>query len=53
MIYVFKLFAIITWIAGVVLANGFWSTLIAFCFPFWGWYLVVERLLKMNGWLSL
>ena len=33
---------IFMWIGGVVIADGFWSTL--FClFPFWAWYLFVER----------
>ena len=36
------------WIAGFVIAKGFWST--AACFiPFWAYYLVVERLLQMWG----
>lgn len=43
------LFVIITWIAGVVLANGFWSTLLAFLLPPWAWYLVVESFMKMIG----
>jgi hypothetical protein len=30
------------WIAGVVLAKGFWSTLIALVFPPWALYLTVE-----------
>ena len=33
------------WIAGFVIAKGFWSTLFAII-PFWGWYLVVELVLK-------
>jgi uncharacterized membrane protein len=33
------------WVAGVVIANGFWSTLFAVFIPFWSFYLVVERLL--------
>lgn len=44
-----KVLLIATWIAGLVIANGFWSTLIAFCIPFWGWYLVVEAVLISNG----
>lgn len=38
-----------SWIAGVVMANGFWSTLLAVIFPFWSWYLVVERGMQMAG----
>lgn len=40
-----------TWIAGIVLAKGWVSTLIATIFPFWAWYLFVERLLESIGWL--
>ena len=35
----------IAWMGGVVLANGFWSTLLAVILPFWAWYLTVEHLL--------
>jgi hypothetical protein len=41
---------IVGWLAGLVLAKGFWSTLFALCSP-WGLYLVVEKVLLMNGWL--
>ncbi len=40
-----------SWIAGIVIANGFWSTLFAIFIPFWAWYLVVERGLVALGWL--
>lgn len=36
------------WIAGFVIAKGFWSTA-ACLFPLWAYYLVVERLLQMWG----
>ena len=39
------------WIAGVVLANGFCSTVIAIFFPFWSFYLVVEKILILMGWV--
>ena len=42
---IFSLISLVVWIAGVVLANGFWSTLIAVVIPFWAWYLVIERLI--------
>lgn len=47
--YIVQLIAVIIWIAGIVIANGFWSTLLAFLIPFWGWYLVIERLLITSG----
>ena len=37
------------WLAGIVLASGFWSTFIACVFPFWAWYLVVEKVLIVWG----
>lgn len=37
---------LILWIAGFVLAKGFWSTF--FCIiPFYAWYIVIERLCVM------
>lgn len=43
-----SLFVIIAWIAGIVLAKGFWSTLCAI-FPFYAWYLVIEKAMIING----
>lgn len=37
------------WMAGIVLAKGFWSTLAAFLIPFWAYYLVVERIIIFLG----
>lgn len=39
------------WIAGIVLAKGFWSTFFAVFFWPWGWYLVAEKILQLNGWI--
>jgi hypothetical protein len=38
------------WVAGVVLAKGFWSTFAAVFLPPWAWYLVVERVGQSLGW---
>jgi len=38
--------AIAAWIFGLVLAKGFWSTLIALTIFPWSWYLVAEYLIK-------
>ena len=39
---------VVTWIAGFVLAKGFWSTL--FCFiPFYAWYLDIAYLMAKYG----
>ena len=39
----------VLWIAGVVLAKGFWWTVLAITVPFYAWYLVVERVMQMAG----
>lgn len=46
---ILSLFLLAAWVLGVVLANGFWSTLFAFIMPFWSWYLCVERFAMMAG----
>lgn len=42
----------IPWLAGIVLAHGFWSTAAAVCVPPYAWYLVVERGMLMAGWIG-
>ena len=42
-------FMLATWIAGVVLARGFWLTTLAIFFPFYAWYLLAERAMTMLG----
>lgn len=43
--------AIITlWLAGIVLAQGWWK-LLAIFFPFYAWYLVIERIMALMGFL--
>lgn len=37
------------WIAGIVIAKGFWSTLVACVIPLWAWYLFVEKILIATG----
>ena len=37
------------WVAGVVLAKGFWLTVLSIVLPFYSWYLVVEQV--MLKWL--
>jgi len=34
------------WLAGIVLAKGFWSTFFALFLPLWAYYLVAERLVE-------
>jgi len=33
------------WVAGIVIAQGFWSTLLALVLPLWAWYLLAEKIL--------
>ena len=44
--YLLKFVLLVAWLAGMVIANGFWSTFFAVVFPLWGYYLVVERLIE-------
>lgn len=37
------------WFAGIVIANGFWSTLFAVIMPLWAWYVAIEKLLMHFG----
>lgn len=40
------------WMAGIVLAKGFWSTYFAISTGgLWSSYLIVEKLLTVIGWL--
>ena len=42
---------IFVWFSGIVLANGGWSTLFAIAFPLWAFYLFVEKMLTVMGWI--
>jgi hypothetical protein len=37
------------WVTGIVIANGFWSTLFAVVMPLWAWYVAIEKLLMYFG----
>jgi len=39
----------LSWLAGIVLANGAISTIAAIFIPPYAWYLVVERAMSMAG----
>lgn len=45
-------FSALIYIAGIVLAKGFWSTFFAVFIPPWGWYLLVEHSLRTLGWIA-
>jgi len=40
---------LIWWLAGIVLAKGFWCTLLSICFPPYPMYLVVEKVMTVYG----
>lgn len=44
-----SLVLLVAWVAGIVIAKGFWSTFFAVIIPLWGYYLVVEQLLIHYG----
>lgn len=46
---IIQLIGVIIWVAGIVIAKGFWSTFFALFIPLWAWYLVIERLLITYG----
>lgn len=39
----------VTWLMGIVIAKGAWSTGFAICMPPYAWYLVVERIMQQTG----
>jgi hypothetical protein len=39
-----ELVAIIGWLSGIVIAQGFWSTFFAVIIPLWAWYLTIETI---------
>ena len=41
-----------SWLAGIVLAKGFWSTAFTIILPPYAWYLVVEHLMLFNGFVN-
>lgn len=43
---------VVSWIAGVAIAEGVMSTVAAVLFPPWAVYLTVERALVVAGWLA-
>ena len=41
----------VTWLSGIVIAKGFWSTTAAITFIPYAWYLLVEKVLMVIGWV--
>jgi len=51
MLYLFQVILGIGWIAGIVLAKGFWWTALSITCPCYAWYLVVKKIMLINGWI--
>lgn len=48
--YIVSLILLICWIAGIVIAKGFWSTFFAIFVPLWAYYLTIEMfIIKFIG----
>lgn len=47
-----SIFAFAVWIAGIVIAKGFWWTVGSIFIPPLSWYLVIEKLLQHFGLLG-
>lgn len=47
--YLYTIFMLTMWITGIVIAKGFWSTFFTIVFFPYAWYLVIEKLLIMQG----
>jgi len=45
---VYALILYVSWLGGIVLAQGFWQVTFALI-PFYSWYLVVEKAMMMFG----
>lgn len=40
------------WVAGVVVSKGAWSCFFAIVFFPYAWYLAIEFLMRVNGWIN-
>jgi hypothetical protein len=40
-----SVFMLFIWMAGIVIAKGFWSTFFAVIIPMWSMYLLVEHIM--------
>lgn len=49
--WIIKLGLIVGWISGIVIAKGFWSTLFSVLVVPYAWYLVIEKIMIISGWL--
>ncbi len=47
--HIVQLVGVAIWVAGIVIAKGFWSTFFAIFVPLWAWYVAIEHLLVHYG----
>ena len=48
---IITIIVVVPWLIGIVISKGFWSCLFAIVIPPYAWYLVVEKVMLINGWL--
>jgi hypothetical protein len=49
--YTFGFLFLVVWVLGAVLAKGAWSTVACIFFFPWSWYLVVEKIALLTGFI--
>ena len=49
---IITIIVVVQWLMGIVISKGFWSCLFAIVIPPYAWYLVVEKVMLINGWLQ-
>lgn len=49
---VFMLLIAVPWLAGVVLAGGFWGKALAVLIPPYAWYLLTEHVMTITGFIA-
>ena len=48
---VLVLIIVISWIAGVAIAKGIFEVIVAILMPPYSWYLVIEKIMMVNGYI--
>jgi hypothetical protein len=49
--YIAEIILIFMWVAGTVLSKGVLSTFFCIVFPPWAWYIFIEKVLIMQGFM--
>ena len=49
---IITIIVVVPWLMGIVISKWFWSCLFAIVIPPYAWYLVVEKVMLINGWLQ-